>query len=286
MQIPLYLTVFLSASLAAEPVPGAWEHFSSASNAGAWSVNDFRTGKVSAAQWLSAETGFVAKAMNGVPGVPCGIWFFTGSEAGEGAMVGDFHQAKIRGIRLRYFVSAEELGEMDCAIYALGPAGSTFYYSGSVLGSGLSPGGAWRTAEFGFNTDWYYVEEGAFRSTPVTPQMLATVSEIGFRFLPKAGITTATSAGIDDVVLVPTVEAPQVLAGSSAGNFTLGFTPRPGTACTILKSQTGDLTNWQAVTGQESIAGSSAHLFQTPRSGPKAFYRVEAAEYLTPVVTP
>ncbi len=274
------------APLAAEPIPGAWEKFPAAAHAGAWSVNDFRTGMVSAAQWISAETGFIAGPLNGVPGLPCGIWFFTGSEAGGGALSGDFHAAKIRGIRLRYFAAAEELGELDCAIYALGPAGSTFYYSESVLGGSLSPGAEWRGAEFLFDTTWYYVRDGRYEATPVTPQMLATVSEIGFRFIPKTGLTTATSAGIDDIVLIPTVEAPALEAGSAGADFTLSFTPRPGTACTIRKSAAGDLADWQPVAGQEGIAGSSPHLFRTPRSSAKAFYRVTAEEHLTPLSSP
>ncbi len=284
MRLPALLLALPWIPLAADPLPGAWEKFPAAAHATAWSVNDFRTGMVSAAQWISAETGFIARPLNGVPGTPCGIWFFTGSEDGSGVMTGNFHAAKIRGMRLRYFATSEELGELDCAIYALGPAGSTFYYSESVLGSDLSPGAEWRDAEFLFNVNWYYVQDGSYRATPVTPQMLATVSEIGFRFIPKNGLTTTTSAGIDDIVLIPTVEAPALVPGSAGADFTLDFTPRPGTSCTIQKSAAEGLAGWLPVAGQERITGS--RLFQTPRSGAKAFYRVTAQEHLTPVTSP
>lgn len=287
MKLPLAALLLLNSPLLADPIAGAWEAFPSQANANAWSVIDFAANAaVGLPVWTNSGGGFILKPLHGVPDVSSGVWFFTADEAGNGAVVGNYLEKKIRGLRVRHFVDPAELREMDCVIYATGPAGSTFYYSESILGADMTGGAMWRTAEFLFNQSWYYVEAGAFKATPVTTQMLSSIGEIGFRFIPKNGMTTTTSACIDDVVLIPTVELPVVTTGVAGSNFTLSFTPGPGTGCSVMKSQTGDLANWQGVAGQQNLGGTSARVFQTPMSEAKAFFEVQVAEYLTPVITP
>lgn len=274
----------LVADASAAPVAGGWESFPTSTNANAWAVYDYPAAAFYFPGWTSSGGSYIFRQMSKNPSGPSGVWFFGDSSVASGALAGDYAAQGIRGLKVRYFIDPTLVREMDCSIRANGPNGVGEYLSESILGDDLEGFAEWREAEFLFNTTWYYVIDGVFYATPVTPGMLASIERIGFRFVPRDSNTTSALVGIDDVVLIPTVTAPVLVPGTSGANFTLAFTPSPGTACTIETPQAGDWSDWVPVPGKENLTGPQ--VFQTPMAPGKGFFRVEAGEHLTPLVTP
>jgi len=285
---PLPVLLLLSCfPAAAEPIAGAWERFPTQVNASAWKIYDYSNATSWNPLWASGDANpFIYRFMgvnpnNGISG----LLFYAGPEVASGALVGDFRSKKIRGLRLRYFVDPADLGRLECTIRGNGPAGLKAYYSEPVQGTSLQGSAQWRQVEFSFWRPWYHIQGANYVPVAVTPGLLGSVEEVGFRFMPPAGRTPTNIAAIDDVVLIPGSQ-PIVTTGLSGNNFTISFTPVPGLSCSLEKSQTGNLANWQPVAGQQGITGTTAHVFQTPRTAAKAFYRLQVDEVLTPLVTP
>ena len=109
-------------------------------------------------------------------------------------------------------------------------------------------------------------------------KFLMSIGEVGVRVFPNEEVAENSFVGIDDFILVPTVEGPVLTTSLSDGNFNLGFTPNPGVSTTI-ERLTQNFT-WREVMGQSNLTGPQ--IFSTPlKQGPEIF-RVAARERSDP----
>lgn len=136
-----------------------------------------------------------------------------------------------------------------------------------------------------FDEEWFYSQDNEYLPVQLTPEILSSVQEIGFRFFPKSGTTTEIYSALDNVKLIPTAAPVDLAVSTIGGEFRLAFTPGHGIACSIEKS--GDLTapGWQPIPGQSGIIGTTEHVFTTPLTATRKFFRVLAEEHFTPFVT-
>lgn len=264
----------------AAAVAGAWEDFATEDHADAWNVYDYATDGVFAPEWFGSDgNGDIFLFHEGNEG----LWFFTDlfDNAGGGALVGDYADQDIQAIQVDVFIdSLDALDFIDCAIFADGPAGERYYYSNVFLDEDFD-GDGWWSLRFGFAEDWFYFDGVDYFAVEATPEMLASIEEIGFRFFLKSGVTEAVFSAIDNVILEPLVVAPELATAVESGEFRLTFTPPNGNFCAVERMNPEAPGEWNVVTDQSFIIGSSPHTFATPLgSGTELFRVVSDADYV------
>lgn len=266
----------------------AWETFWSQANTDAWRLYDFSDDTTYLPNWFSDTPGeeFAYSSHVG----DAALWFFTDNEsnAGGGKLVGDYAVEEVQAILCDVLIdSLEEFDSVDCAIYATGPAGKGYYYSQFYEAADFSEAGWW-TLRFAFDEEWFVYDEETddFEPITVTPGLMATIEEIGFRFYPKEGSTADSFASIDDVRLQPLVESPELVTSLNGGDFELEFTPEKGLFCWIEELQAAPDFEWEEVEGQDLIVGPDPHIFSRTVTQGSGIFRVQTlADYL-PFDTP
>lgn len=263
---------------------GAWETFSSQANVDAWSVYDYSDELDYFPEWndsvLDEEDVYFYHTGDNA------LWFHTGVDgsAGGGRLIGDFASENIQAISCDIEIdSLEDFYSVDCAILATGSAGRRYYYSSNFYADEFD-GAGWWALPFAFDDQWYYYEDG-YIAVDVTPELLASIEEVGFRFFPKTGTTTEVYAAIDNVKLVPKVDPTDVTISRTSDDFQMLFTPGNGIACVIEKMGGASPLEWYVVAGQEEVIGASEHLFSTPLLGGVGLFRVKSTDYYTPFIT-
>lgn len=277
----LLVLLILATPLSADPVAGAWEAFSSQSNAEGWSLYAYGDGKTEPAPWVDPETEDNPYAYSYFIGGK-GVWFIADKFTARGAFVGDYAKQKIAGVDVSVSVDPEEIDYIDLVVYADGPDGAGYYYSLAYFPEDLGTLPDWYDLRFSFSNRWFSLKNGVY--TPFQPdqRFLASIEEVGIRFFPAAGVTEAGYVGVDDFILVPTVEAPPLSTFVSGGNFVLGFTANPGVSTTIEKMLPD--FQWEIVPGTSGLLGTQT--FVTPVVPGVALFRVAAREKLTLVFSP
>ncbi len=277
----LVILLLLTPSLPAEPVAGAWETFFRRSNAEAWSLYSYHDGITAPASWIDPEIDDNPYAYSYFLGGK-GVWFFADKFTARGAFVGNYGAKKIAGVDVSVSVDPDEIDYIDLVVYADGPDGLDYYYSLAFFPEDLGTLPDWYDLRFSFDENWFSIKNGIY--TPFRPDsaFLASIDEIGIRFFPASGVTSSSYVGVDDFILVPTVEAPVLSTSVSGGNFVLSFTPNPGVATTTEKL----LPNfqWEIVPGTSGRIGTQT--FITPVVPGAALFRVAAREKLTQVISP
>jgi hypothetical protein len=272
--------VFSTISPAAEP--GAWDDFATDAHADGWTVYDFFDDKYYFPDWFGGDGGDIYFFHTGDEP----LFFFTDvqSDVGGGAFVGDYHAAEIQAIRVEVLIdSLPDFDFLDCVIYASnGPGGAGYYYSQVFLDTDFDEGGWW-TLRFGFDETWEYFNGSSYVSTPVTPAMLQSIEEVGFRFFPKIGTTEDFIAAIDNVRLEPRVRAPALAVSAAAGQFQMTFTPPRANSCTVQRLDNVQPAVWSNVAGHTGIFGSAPHLFTTPTASGTGIFRVASSARYVPI---
>jgi hypothetical protein len=280
----MVLAAALSRATAAEA--GAWETFSTLANSDAWTVYDY------------ADDGYFFPGWNGdVPGGEYSFFFHTGDSPlwffadtlgnpGNGKLLGNYATENVQSILVDVLIdSLPDFSDVECVVLASGPAGRTHYFSPSYYDFDFATEG-WYSLRFAFDEPWFFFNGTSFQAVPVTPGLLASIEEIGFRFWPKAGAMDGVAAAIDDVKLEPRVESPALAVAQTASDFRLAFTPPKANSCSIEKLLPAPALGWAEVVGQTSITGTTPHVFTTPLDGRSGIFRVRSTANYTPYLTP
>lgn len=260
--------VWTHAAVAA--VPGSVESFPTVEHADSWSLFDYADETIYYPEWANDADPFLYFFHY----MDAGLWFFT-DRTGSAAWLGDYGARDIQSIQVEVFIdSLEDSGELDCVVFANGPAGWQ-YYTSALLFAADFPDPGWWELTFDLNTTWYYFEE-TWIAVEMTPDDFQEVEEIGFRFFPRPGTTAEIYAAIDSVRLEPLVKAPVLHLSKTEEDFQIQFTPLEANICFIEKLS-GDATPaWEKVSGQAGITGPAPHVFSSPLSEGRGIFRVGA----------
>jgi hypothetical protein len=275
----------LAAVSAGAAQAGAWETFGTQANADGWQVYDYADNNFYPVDWYQAVAGdeFIYTNYTGDSIVE----FYADAVAGGGALVGDYPAARVAGIGCEVFIGElAALEYLECALYANGPGGPRYYYSGIYEAADFAASG-WYSLLFSFDVPWYY-DDGT-QWVEVSAKSLTAIEEIDFTFVPQLGSAGGSLVGIDNVTLEPTLVAPVVATAVTAGTprrFAMAFTPGPGLACRVEKMRQSPAVGWDAVVGQTGLLGPGVHRFETPLTGAAEIFRVAAEAHYTPIVTP
>lgn len=277
----LMALLILATSLRADALAGAWETFSSESNADAWSLYSYDDGLIAPPPWAASESDDNPYAYSFFLGGE-GVWFFADGYTAQRAFVGDYAEQKIAGVDVSVSVDPAEIDYIDLVVYADGPNGLDYYYSLTYRPEDLGELPDWYELSFSFDESWFSLQNGTYTAFQPDQDFLASIGEIGVRFFPAAGVTGDGFVGLDDFILVPTVEAPTLATSLSGGSFALAFTPNPGVSATIEKLTSAFA--WQAVSGKSGLTGPQT--YTTPIVPGASMFRVAAREKLTQVSSP
>lgn len=271
----------LAPGIGADPLPGAFDSFTTQANADAWRVYDYSDGLQYLPEWFEVSDPFIG--LTHIDDSP--LWFFADPFVAQGAFVGDYASTGILAIGVDFYID-NGFDFMDCAVFTLGPIGWSYYYSRAFFADEY-PEAGWQQEDIGFDEDWYYWDSDAGQFVPLQPDttFLANIDQIGFRFFPVEGNTATTVAAIDYVAMVPTVAAPRLEPSLDGSQFKITFTPNPGTKCDLLRFVPGLVDPWPAVAGQTGLTGPAPRHYMTPLTGPSALFRVRAMENFFEVFT-
>ena len=273
--------LILASSLRANPLAGAWETFPSQANADAWLLYSYDDQIAAPPPWAGPEIDDNPYAFSFFLGGE-GVWFFADGFTAKGAFVGNYSAEKASGIDVSVNVDPAEIDFIDLVVYAHGPLGLDYYYSLIYVPEDLGELPDWYELSFSFGANWFSLEAGEFSPFRPDEGFLASIQEVGIRIFPVSGVTGDSYVGLDDFILVPTVEAPPLSTSLSGHNFVLGFTPNPGVSATIEKLTPG--LDWADVAGQSGLTGPQT--FTTPVNPGSGIFRVAAEEKLTQVTSP
>lgn len=262
---------------------GAWETFFDEYNTESWGLYDDADGEVYLPFW-SEQGEFAYSTYTG----DAPMSFFADAQVGNGAFVGNYPAERVAGVACDIYVGdLSVLAAVDCSVYANGPGGKRYYYSEEFYGEDFSAAGWW-SLWFDFNVPWYYYDSVSSRWVEVDARTLEAVEELSFNFYPVEGSAGGTVAGIDDVTLEPTLEAPALAVASDgglAGEFRLTFTPGPGLECRVERRAAEPSGLWEAVAGETGLKGPAAHVFRAPLADRQAIFRVATEASYTAVVS-
>ena len=118
-------------------------------------------------------------------------------------------------------------------------------------------------------------DEDAFVETPLTPEILSQVSEIGVRFIPTETNQVRWTASLDNVALTPTPLAPELETATENNQLLIRFQQEVGNQYALQKY---NLTSeeWEPVAAQEIVQGTGLHTFERALIPNGEFYRVLA----------
>ena len=274
-------TLILAPAMPAAPLAGAGEAFPTQANADAWFLFSYDTEAVTAPFWADAEIDPDTYVYAGFTGGD-GVWFIATDLVGQGAFIGDYGAEKISGVDVSVLITPSEIDYIDLVVYADGPLGPDFYYSLIYLEGDFDTATDWYNLSFSFSDSWFSLQDGDFTAFQPDEAFLASIEEVGLRVFPVTGTSVTSSVGVDNFILVPTVEGPELATSVSGNDFVLEFTPNPGVEAGIEKLLPD--FQWQVVAGQTELTGPQ--IYTTPLEPGTELFRVGAAEKLTQVTSP
>ncbi len=276
----------LSGQAAQAALAGAWETFFTQNNTDAWLVYDYADYPAPHTALWSGTPLYEEYAYYTVHGDhPLGFAVVPEKNIGLGAFLGDYSAQKIAGIGCDVFIGdLAALDFVDCTIYATSPYGDGWYYRAEV---NFTASGWKRGLFFSLSAGWNFWNGTTW--VAIAPTVFTLVDEIQINFTPKKGTSGGSRVGIDNVKLVPTVTAPVLATSVTTAvprNFRLAFTPGPGLQCRVEKMQPPPATGWDPVAGQTGIRPPGEHVFLTPATLGREFFRVATEPYYELVITP
>lgn len=275
--------LILAPSLHADPLAGAWETFPTESNANAWLLYSFDDGFSAPPSWVDPEfdpdgNPYAYSFFFGGEGV----WFYADDFTARGAFAGNYAAQKIAGVDVSVSIDPAEIDYIDLVVYATGPLGPGYYYSLTYFPEDIGEEPDWYELAFRFDENWFSLQNGVYTAFRPNQGFLSSIEEVGLRVFPVAGVGEDAFVGMDDFILVPTVEAPTTKTSLVGGNFRLEFTLNPGVSAAIQKLSPDFI--WKPVPGETGLVGSQ--VFTTPVVPGTALFRVAATEKLTQVISP
>lgn len=280
MRIFLILFIFAPV-LRGNPLAGAWETFSNRDHADGWSLYSYGDGIVAPPLWAGPEIDENPYAYSYFFEGD-GVWFFADDFTARGAFTGNYAAEKISGVDVSVSVDPAEIDFIDLVVYADGPLGPDYYYSLVYFPEDLGELPDWYDLSFSFGESWFSLEDGDYTAFEPDEEFLGSVEKIGVRIFPVAVVGEGSFVGVDDFILVPTVEGPSLATSLSGGDFVLDFTLNPGVSGTIEKLAPD--FEWEAVSGQTGLTGTRT--YTTPLGSGTGLFRVAAEEKLTEVGGP
>ena len=271
----------LVSTLHADPLAGAWETFDEQANTDAWLLYSYDDELSAPPPWAGPDVDANPYAYSYFLGGQA-VWFFADAITAGGAFVGDYAAEKISGVNVSVSIDPSEIDFIDLAILADGPNGTDYYLSRIYQPADLGTEPSWYGLSFRFDESWFALEGDAFVPFEPDAALLASIQEVGLRVFPTSGVTSESFVGIDDFILMPTVDAPPLSTSVADSSFIMTFTPNPGVSATIeTLSPSGQ---WQQVAGEVDLAGPQ--IFSTPVGPGTELFRVVTEERLTPIVAP
>ena len=263
---------------ASAQVPGTVEEFTFQSNADTWFLYDYADSTVYSLEWDRAGDGQNPD-----------VWSFFGGDApmdiyatpasSDGSFSGDFAASGVDALGCFAFV--EDLATFDFGeFYFYSDADAKYHFSDSFT---VEEAG-WTYLYTSLRDDpWYSYDSTLDRLvlTPLTDQILSSVTEIGFTFYPLNANAVNKDVGLDDFTLFAKLEGPPMTFSATGGTAQLSFPRVPGLSYTIQSST--DFQLWPDVPNNIGLTGTTPWTFTAPVSGNSKFYRVEVEDFLTPV---
>ena len=264
-------------------VPGAWESFSTQTNADAWTMYDDADGGLYFPGWSDGEDPFIGATIQSDS-----IYLYADETVAAGAFTGDYAAAGVESISMDVFLADPLLIDyFDVAILADLGGQQRYYFTDSFLGESFAEPG-WYALEFSFREPWYYWDaaagpDGAWVEAIMSAAELSDVIEIGITFFHVGSNTTVTDVGIDNVSLNHPLIRPELAVNVTAGMAELSFQPL---AAHVYELEQFDVVTegWTPVAGQTGILGTDPFSFTEPVTGTSLF-RCVARPYYTEVVT-
>ncbi len=271
--------ILLITPVAADAVAGAWEAFDTRETTDTWALFAYADELSDPPPWAGTGVDSNPYAYSYFLGGQ-GVWFFADGLTAGGVLVGDYARERISAIDVSVSVDPAEIDLIDAVVLCDGPNGYGFYYSRIYEPADIGVDPDWYALSFPFDELWFYLDGEDFVAFRPGAAFLSGVDEVGVRFFPAAGVTDESFVGIDDFILVPTVDAPALDASALGDQFRLSFTPNPGVSASI-ETYLPASRSWQAVSGESGLSGP--RVFTTPIDRASRLFRVVTAESLTPV---
>lgn len=260
-------------------IPGAWEPFTTKTNALAWVLEDFGDPDfLYEPTWSDGENPFIGSFM-----IADGISLFADAVVGEGAFTGDYAAADVESIEIYvYLEDPTRVDQLDFAIRSEVGGGDRYYFTESFFGDEFS-GPGWYPMEFWLDDVWFYWDDD-WVEVALTPLILSNITEIAISFYPVEGNAAETVVGIDDVWLKHRLNAPPLGVEVAAGTVSLSFPTEPA-HWYMLEEFVAATEMWEVVDGQEIILGPDPFEYSFP-AGDGGLFRAVAEHDFTEVVTP
>ena len=262
--------------------PGAWESFSTTTNADAWVLYDYGDEGLYFPGWLDGLDPSIESPMTGD-----GVWFYGDSLVADGAFTGDYATANVSSISVDvYLEDPTLLGVLDMVIYSAAEGVERYYYSAFYVGDDFVESG-WYPLEFSLADPWFHLDAtgNALVEAPWSASDLSNIDEVGLRFFPVDGNTTQTFVGIDNVVLNHPVVTPDLAISAASGTVTVSFQREAAHQYTIERFDAG-LESWEVEPGLIDIVGTDPFSFETPATGTGLFRCVAGPAFVEVVTTP
>ena len=265
--------------------PGAWETFSTQTNAKAWTVYDFSDEGYYIPTWDDSEPGFeyIKRYHSG----DNALIFFADDQAGNEALIGDYVAANVGSISCEIYI--EDLTEFystDCTVYADGPDGPTTYYSEQYFFDDFDASGWWKI-KYSFDRPWFYYDADTEEYVQVADNesFLHNILELNFGFYPEIDSTLGMLSGLDEVKLEPRLEPSNLTTKVENGQFKLSFTKLPAVSYDLEKLSQAAPFTWSPVSGQAGQTSPGESLFSTPTNQGREIFHVVSEPVYTKIVT-
>lgn len=283
----LCVPLLLLPSVLQAQLVGAFETFTHESNANSWVFYDYFTGTDGNPPLWKREGSEADPEIWAEFTQDAGVSLYANQISSDGFLVGDYLSAGVVGIFTNVFV--EDTASFDSFEFYFVSDGVLYYSNYFEVDT---PG--WSTAENSFrDNEWYigvdtdddgFIDE--FVLTPITDDILQSVSEIGLNFFPNSTAANGKDVGLDNFTLLAdlTPADPVLKTGSSSGTYS--FMALPGIQYTAEESPDLRESGWSEVEPPFEGDGSTyTHAFSTTM---RRFLRLNTEVLYTevPEVTP
>ncbi len=257
-------------------VPGTRETFTFLSNADSWGVFDYSELTSYHPDWDSAGDGENPDIYWTFTG-DSSLDFFADEAASGGAFTGDYTAGGVSAIGCDYYVEeAAAVGEGQ--FFFLSGITDRYYYQLGIV----PEEDGWNSAFASlYGDDWYVITDGDFIPVVLTPEILSSVTEVGFTLFPLDASADGQQAAIDNFTLYADITPPALSVRAASGSLQITFERKAGVTYTIAASSS--LGGWLPVPGQEGISGTGPYIFTQPLKPGKHFFRVELDDRITPL---
>lgn len=280
------LSLALLPLTAAGVIPGALESFPTEDAANQWLLFDYADDGLYAPNWFTDDNPYAgasfAKTNEADQYFNHGVWFIADNLVADGAFVGNFSAAGIRGLEIDVFIA--EPTKLEFCDLAIGynptgdPDDTVYYYSVSYLGAEFDQGEPdWFTLEPSFTDSWFTLDPSGENliETTLTPEILSKINEVGIRFFPTDDNDEGWTPQIDNLALTPTPRVPEIETSSANNQFLLTIQQEAGSEYDLEKYNFTS-NAWATVEGQTGVSGTDFHTFERNLIPAGEFYRVIA----------